>query len=58
MARLREWGAHCRRGHDHFASKAAELDADLLALKREVEGLLVQVGQGQACVHAPGFYTH
>ena len=44
MARLREWGAHCRRGHDHFASKAAELDADLLALRREVEGLLVQVG--------------
>ena len=44
VARLREWGAHCRRGHDHFASKAAELDADLLALRREVEGLLVQVG--------------
>jgi hypothetical protein len=43
VARLRELGSQCGRSHDHFSVKAAELDALVQALKRDVEGLLVQV---------------
>ena len=43
VTRLREWGEHCKRSHLHFSEKAGELDAIMLGLKRDVEGLLVQV---------------
>ncbi|GAX81462.1 hypothetical protein CEUSTIGMA_g8891.t1 [Chlamydomonas eustigma] len=43
VSRLREWGNQCRCSHDHFSSKASELDALVQGLRRDVEGLLVQL---------------
>lgn len=47
MSKMRQWGDHCRRSHEHFGVKVAELGSLLQSLKQDVEGLLAQVIRGR-----------